>query len=159
MTRDEERVRLCRARILLESTEFPEPGLAEIARRIGMSESHFSRRFKAWFAETPHQYRIRTKLQRARSMLTVERHSVTDVCFALGYSSLGSFSASFHRRSGESPDAFRRRWASPAAAQENLQPDCLRLMPSSFEEAQARPSDILTPDKEVRSPCDPSSTA
>ena len=148
MTRDDERVRLCRARAILEGDAFPEPSLADIARGIGLSESHFARRFKAWFGETPHQYRIRAKLQRARELLAIEGRSVTQACFDLGYTSLGSFSDSFRRRTGESPERFRRRLTPPTRAVADLQPGCLNLMPSGFGEAHSAPLATMLPTKE-----------
>jgi hypothetical protein len=74
-----------------------------------MSSSHFTRQFEAAFGWTPHQYRIRWRLDRARELLAAGNHSVTEVCVEVGFSSLGSFSDLFRRRIGASPSAYQRR--------------------------------------------------
>jgi len=99
--------------------------VAEIAREVGISPFHFIRQFHAVFGVTPHQYRIDTRLQAARHLLADGRSSVTDVCMEVGFSSLGSFSALFSRRFGESPRAYRRR---AARTPHDLTPGCLSLM-------------------------------
>jgi AraC-like DNA-binding protein len=120
---------LVRARELLETNE-PAP-VAEIARAVGMSPFHFIRRFESVYGATPHQLRIRIRLERAKHLLALDR-SVTDVCFDLGFSSLGSFSAAFARRLGESPSAYQRRARRlvqvPTALGHALYPGCLALM-------------------------------
>jgi AraC-like DNA-binding protein len=102
--------RLCAARQLLidDSDRAPLP-IDAVARAIGMSPFHFIRRFDAVFGVTPHQARIAARLDRAKLLLARGEHSVTEVCFEVGFSSLGSFSALFARRVGESPSEFRRR--------------------------------------------------
>ena len=82
--------------------------LKDIAREAGMSHFHFIRRFEAMFGETPHQFRIREKLIEAQRLLAHGR-SVTEACLEVGFESLGSFSASFHRRVGMSPREWQRR--------------------------------------------------
>jgi AraC-like DNA-binding protein len=84
------------------------PG-AEIAREAGLSPFHFIRRFEEVFGVTPHQFRIDRRIERAKQLLASGRSSVTDACFDVGFSSLGSFSALFTRRVGETPSAYRRR--------------------------------------------------
>ena len=74
-----------------------------------MSPYQFIRRFCAVFGETPHQFRIGARLDRAKQLLAVSDYSVTDVCMEVGFSSLGSFSDLFARRVGVAPSAFRRR--------------------------------------------------
>ena len=74
----------------------------------------------AAFGETPHAYLTRVRIDRATRLLTLTGRSVTEVCFEVGFTSLGSFSTLFKRRTGWSPAAYRRRargWVSvPAAA-------------------------------------------
>src|SRR5688500_15483776 len=87
--------RMCQARDLLRELRDPTPSVDEIARAVGSSPFHFIRQFDAVFGATPHQYRLRARLDEARSLLAAGELSVTDVCLELGFSSLGSFSAMF----------------------------------------------------------------
>ena len=101
-------VKLCRARDLLRDC-FGEPiVLADAAAEAEMSAWHFLRLFRRAFGETPHQFLTRLRIDRAKDLLTVSGRSVTDICFDVGFSSLGSFSTLFARRVGYSPIAFRR---------------------------------------------------
>jgi len=129
--------RLCRASALLRDDAASAATIAEVARAVRMSPFHFTRRFAAVFGTTPHQARIAARLERAQAMLA-RGASVTEVCFASGWASLGSFSGLFTRRIGEPPSSYRRRamvqvaWAPPFAG-------CLGAMAylpaSSFREA------------------------
>jgi AraC-like DNA-binding protein len=140
--------RLCRARELLREVE-PSPGIAAIADKIQISEFHFIRQFHAVFGVTPHQFRIQSRLDRAKVLLALDHRSVTEICLEVGFCSLGSFSDLFTRRLGVPPSAFRRRLRAvsqvPAALERELFPGCFclmgRLPPSafrSFREASAR---------------------
>src|SRR5512143_3192251 len=101
--------RLCRARgALTGETEAPPP-IEAVARSAGISPFHFIRQFDAVFGWTPHQLRIRSRLDRARRLLAVGELSVTEVCMEVGFSSLGSVSVLFTRLVGETPSSFRRR--------------------------------------------------
>ena len=80
-----------------------------LARSAHVSESHFSRSFKAAFGETPHRYLLTRRIERAKALLRDGELSVTEVCLAVGFTSLGSFSATFTRLVGESPTAYRAR--------------------------------------------------
>jgi len=100
---------LCRARDLLcEDCEVP-LSVRDIARRAAISPFHFIRLFEALFGTTPHQFRIASRLDRAKRLLALDRHSVTDVCMEVGFSSVGSFSYLFTRRVGTTPSSYRRR--------------------------------------------------
>jgi AraC-like DNA-binding protein len=115
--------RLCRARDVLQRIDDAAPKIDDLAREMGLSPSHFTRLFEAVFGVTPHQYRIRVRLDRARQLLAARERSVTDVCMEVGFSSLGSFSALFTRRFGEPPSRYRRR-----VREADLTPGCLTLM-------------------------------
>ncbi len=123
--------RLCRARDLLRETPERPLSVGAVAKHAGLSPYHFIRRFHAVFGETPHQFRIRARLDRARALLLSDL-SVTDVCLEVGCSSLGSFSDFFTRRTGESPSAYRRRMRPlvqvPGTMPPQLVPGCLSLM-------------------------------
>jgi AraC-like DNA-binding protein len=82
--------------------------LEECAAEAGLSPWHFLRTFRDAFGETPHEFRTRLRVEKAQRLIAAGR-SVTDVCFDVGFSSLGTFSTLFKRHVGESPAAFRRR--------------------------------------------------
>jgi len=79
--------------------------LDELARVAGLSVNHFLRTFKTVFHQTPHQFLTDLRLARAYRLLAGSRCSVTEACFAVGFESLGSFSALFRRRFGFPPSA------------------------------------------------------
>jgi transcriptional regulator GlxA family with amidase domain len=80
------------------------PALAQTAL---MSPAHFSRRFREAYAETPYSYLMTRRIERAKTLLRQGDLSVTDVCFAVGCTSLGSFSSRFTEIVGESPSDYR----------------------------------------------------
>ncbi|MGH9243956.1 MAG: helix-turn-helix transcriptional regulator [Acidimicrobiales bacterium] len=83
--------------------------IAALARSGSVSQAYFSRSFKAAFGETPHQYLMSRRMERAKALLRAGELPVTDVCMVVGFSSLGSFSTQFKRLVGESPSAYRAR--------------------------------------------------
>ena len=101
--------RLCHARDLLRDAREPAPTIEQLAREVRISPFHFIRQFEAVFGVTPHQFRIASRLELAKALLAGGKHSVTDVCMEVGFSSLGSFSTLFAQRVGETPSAYRRR--------------------------------------------------
>ncbi|WP_208817228.1 helix-turn-helix domain-containing protein [Micromonospora echinofusca] len=105
------------------------PALARIAH---VSEAHFIRTFRATFGETPHRYLQRRRVERAMYLLVQSDLDVTDVCYAVGFSSLGTFSRTFRQIVGESPSGYRRS-RTPAAT--DAVPNCFAkswMRPSSF---------------------------
>lgn len=124
---------LRRAKQLIDE-RFHEPlDLRTLALAAGLSPFHFLRLFRDVFACTPHQYLQSRRLERARHLLLAGRHSVTDVCFEVGFQSVGSFSALFHRRMGYPPAVYRTRRlvAVPAIVAPRLErfvPGCYLLM-------------------------------
>ena len=128
--------RLCRARDTLRDLENPPGPIAELAREAAMSPFHFIRQFQAVFGSTPHQYRMKAQLDRAKELLAVSDYSVTDVCMEVGFTSLGSFSDLFARRIGDSPSAYRRKVRPmivvPGMLPHALAPGCLTLMGAAF---------------------------
>ena len=99
--------RLRRARDQMDR-EYAEPlDVPALARTALMSQAHFSRRFREVYGETPYSYLMTRRIERAKALLRRGDLSVTDVCFAVGWSSLGSFSARFAELVGESPSVYR----------------------------------------------------
>jgi AraC-like DNA-binding protein len=129
-------VHLCRARDMLREVHDRPLSIAEVAREAAMSPFHFIRRFESVFGTTPHQFRIQSRLERAKHLLALSDYSVTDVCMEVGFSSLGSFSALFARRFGTPPSAYRRQVRSliavPGELPRELAPGCLSLMAAAF---------------------------
>ena len=100
---------LRRARDLIDR-EYSRPlEVAQLARAALMSTAHFSRQFRAAYAETPYSYLMTRRIERAKALLRNGELTVTEVCLEVGCSSLGSFSASFTRMVGETPTAYRAR--------------------------------------------------
>jgi len=106
-TREELYMRLHLARDFMEANLNLPLTVPEIAQQACLSTHHFLRMFKQVFQETPHQYLTRRRMERARQMLILSDVSVTQICFALGFESLGSFSWLFRARTGLSPEQFR----------------------------------------------------
>ncbi|MEV4538082.1 helix-turn-helix transcriptional regulator [Asanoa sp. NPDC049518] len=104
-----------------------------LARAALMSPSHFSRRFKAAFGESPYQYLMTRRIERAQALLRRGDLSVTEVCVAVGATSLGSFSARFTELVGESPSAYKTRDHAPLAA-----------VPACFAKRLTRPTRART---------------
>jgi transcriptional regulator GlxA family with amidase domain len=101
--------RLRRARDRMDR-EYAQPlNVPALARTALMSPGHFSRRFREAYSETPYSYLMTRRIERAKALLRRGDLSVTDVCFAVGCTSLGSFSARFTELVGESPSMYRAR--------------------------------------------------
>ncbi len=101
--------RLCRARQFIDECYDLPLDLAEISKQACLSRYHFLRLFRDTFDTTPHQYLIRRRIDKAKELLRSRRLSVTDVCFEVGFQSLGSFSALFRKCVGDAPVNYRRR--------------------------------------------------
>jgi AraC-like DNA-binding protein len=128
---------LLRARDLID-TRYADPlDVPTLAARAGVSPAHFARRFRATFGETPHQYLLTRRLERAASLLRTTDRSVAEICMTVGLRSVGSFTTSFGRAFGMSPTAYRE--AHPPARTRVRVPTCVaqayaRPKSSSFRE-------------------------
>src|SRR5450755_841122 len=100
--------RLCRARDYLGACFRDRVTLENAAKEACLSPFHFNRVFARAFGETPHEFVSRIRIDEAKKLLLAENQSVTDICFDVGYASLGSFSMRFRSLTGLSPAAFRR---------------------------------------------------
>jgi AraC-like DNA-binding protein len=101
--------RLCRARDwLCDTLDGPPTNLRSLARAAGVSPYHLLRVFRDAFGETPHEYVTRIRIERAKAALRAGK-TVTETCFDVGFSSVGSFSALFKRSVGVAPSEYQRR--------------------------------------------------
>jgi len=100
---------LLRVRDLIDRAYAEPLDISALARSASVSTAYFSRSFKAAFGETPHQYLMSRRMERAKALLRSGDVAVTDVCLAVGFTSLGSFSTQFRRFVGDSPTAYRKR--------------------------------------------------
>ena len=123
--------RLCLARSLLELPDGP--SVDDVARRVRLSRFHFIRQFEAAFGNTPCAYRTQVRLAVARVLLA-QGKTVTEVCLEVGFSSLGTFSRTFHEIVGVSPSAYRRR------SRENPESRTRAYVPGCYAMAMDRPS-------------------
>jgi transcriptional regulator GlxA family with amidase domain len=100
---------LRRARDLMDRDYAKPLDVPAMARTALMSPAHFSRQFRGAYGETPYSYLMTRRIERAKALLRRGDMSVTDVCFAVGCTSLGSFSSRFTELVGETPSAYRTR--------------------------------------------------
>jgi transcriptional regulator GlxA family with amidase domain len=123
-----ELVRLRRVRDQMDRDYAQPLDVPALARAALMSAGHFSRSFRAAFGETPYSYLMTRRIERAKALLRRGDLTVTDVCFAVGCSSLGSFSSRFTELVGESPSSYRGRRHDEGAA-----------IPACFAKIMTRP--------------------
>ena len=114
---------LTRARDLIEARYRDPLDVATLAQAARLSPAHFSREFRRAFGESPHQYLLTRRLERAATLLRTTDHSVADICFSVGLSSVGSFTTSFGRIYGTSPTGYRA--AHPPASRLARVPSCV----------------------------------
>lgn len=108
----------------LADARYREPlTVAALAAAARLSAAHFSREFKRAFGETPHQYLLTRRLERAATLLRTTDWSIADICFAVGAQSIGSFTTSFGRVYGRTPAEYRS--AGPPAASYVRIPPCV----------------------------------
>ena len=127
--------RLWAARRVIDE-RFAEPLVVQyVARAAGLSLYHFIREFRRTFGCTPGRYLRERRLTRARQLLAVSDLPVTDVCFAVGFESLGSFCTLFRKSEGTTPAAYR---ASEAARR--AKPPAAPFVPGCFLHMQGVPA-------------------
>jgi AraC-like DNA-binding protein len=113
---------LLRARDTMDR-EYARPlDVAALAAAASLSRAHFIRRFREAFGETPHRYLQRRRIERAMYLLRTTDEPVTDVCLAVGFTSLGTFSRTFSAVLGVSPRAYREQ---PRDARHAQVPGCV----------------------------------
>ena len=90
--------------------EYAQPlDVEALARGVHLSAGHLSRRFRLAYGESPYSYLMTRRIERAKALLRGGELSVTDVCMAVGCTSLGSFSSRFTEIVGETPSQYRAR--------------------------------------------------
>ncbi|GIJ79564.1 AraC-type DNA-binding protein [Micromonospora phaseoli] len=89
--------------------------LAAVAAVAGVSKYHFQRLFTVTYGRSPAAYLSQRRIERAQDLLRSTNLTVTEVCYAVGFASLGSFSSRFRDVVGETPSEFQRRWARTGA--------------------------------------------
>ncbi len=125
MAQSSPRAALQRARDLID-TQYAQPlDLDELARIANFSRYHFLRAFRRAFHATPHEYLTRKRIERAKELLAQSELTVTEICFEVGFESLGSFSTLFHKLVGWSPSIYRARaW--------EMQKNPLKFIPNCY---------------------------
>ena len=98
-----------RARDLIDAHLDRPLDLEAMARAAHFSRFYFLRAFRKTFHETPHQYLTRKRIEKAKELLANSELPITEICFDVGFESLGSFSALFHKAVGWSPSIYRAR--------------------------------------------------
>jgi AraC-like DNA-binding protein len=107
--------RMLRARDTMDRAFARPLDVPAVARVAHVSPAHFSRQFRATFGETPHRYLQRRRVERAMELLRETNRPVTEICFDVGFHSLGTFSRLFREVVGESPSSYRSRFAADGA--------------------------------------------
>lgn len=128
---------LLRARDAMDLRYAQPLDVPELARIAHASEAHFIRSFKDAFGETPHRYLQRRRVERAMFLLRQTDRSVTDICFAVGCSSLGTFSTRFTELVGMPPSAYR---VEMAGSMEGVAPCVAKQVTRPIRNREARPA-------------------
>lgn len=137
---------LLRAKDLIDARYREALDVPALARTAHLSQAHFSREFRRAFGETPHQYLLTRRMERAAALLRSTDRSIADICFTVGLQSVGSFTTSFRRTYGRTPTEYRVTYP-PASAHARV-PTCVllawarppspKIAASSFREDSAK---------------------
>jgi AraC-like DNA-binding protein len=128
---------LLRAKDLIDARYREALDVPSLARAAHLSPAHFSREFRRAFGETPHQYLLTRRLERAAALLRNTDRSIAEICVAVGLQSVGSFTTSFGRSFGVSPTAYRAAHPSPVSRMR---------VPTCVLQAYARPKSSFRED-------------
>jgi transcriptional regulator GlxA family with amidase domain len=114
--------RLLRAKDRMDAASHEAWPVERLASVSAVSEAHFARSFKQAFGLPPHRYLLTRRIERATAMLRETGLSITEIAFATGWASLGTFGRTFHDITGENPSAVRAR---AAAGEPGRVPACV----------------------------------
>jgi len=120
--------RLMRAREFIDQCYYQPLDLERISGEACLSRFHFLRLFRRAFNKTPHQYLTQRRIEKAKELLSSSGLTVTDVCFEVGFESLGSFSSLFHKHVGHPPIAYRAIVFERRRENQRKVPACFLLM-------------------------------
>jgi len=120
--------RLMRAREFIDSSYQLPLDLEQISKAACLSRFHFLRLFRTAFNKTPHQYLTQRRIEKAKELLSSSALTVTDVCFEVGFESLGSFSSLFHKRVGHPPITYRAQVYERRLQARRKIPGCFLMM-------------------------------
>src|SRR5215471_5457303 len=120
--------RLCRARRFIDESYHLPIDLDQISDAACLSRYHFLRLFRRAFNRTPHQYLTERRIERAKELLSSSGLTVTDVCFEVGFESLGSFSSLFHKHVGHPPITYRAIVFERRLERQRRVPACFLMM-------------------------------
>lgn len=123
--------RLCRSRAFMDANCCLDLDLDEIAAQANLSTFHFLRLFRMTFKKTPHRYLVERRIEKARGLLASTDMRVTDICFEVGFESLGSFSTLFRKCVGQSPAEYRNRQVARQSSPLSQIPGCFRAVYAS----------------------------
>lgn len=140
--------RLLRAKDRVDAASHEDWPVGRLAEVSGVSEAHFSRCFKAAFGLPPHRYLLTRRIERAAALLRDGDLPITDIAFATGWSSLGTFGRTFRDITGESPSEFRERLRTA--------PPTLAPVPGCFVSAASRPGLVTAVSEKRRREADAS---
>jgi len=133
----EDLVRLRQARDQMDRDYAKPLDVPALARTALMSPGHFSRSFRAAYGETPYSHLMTRRIERAKALLRRGDLSVTEVCFEVGCTSLGSFSSRFTELVGETPSAYRARRHDDSAA---IPPCVAKIHTRPVRNGEAKPA-------------------
>ena len=119
--------RLNRAKQFMDQSYDLPLDLQQISSHACLSRYHFLRLFRQAFNKTPHQYLVERRIEKAKELLSSDELRVTDVCFEVGFQSLGSFSTLFHKSVGHAPITYREKSRETKAAKRQV-PGCFLVM-------------------------------
>ena len=140
MSREAEELnrRLLRARDAMDRAYAEPLDVRAVAAVAHISPAHFSRCFRAVFGESPHRYLQRRRVERSMFLLRESDRTVTDICFDVGFSSVGTFSRTFREIVGQTPSAYREGHG-PIVA-----PHCVQLAAMRPRSSPGRPAQSST---------------
>jgi AraC-like DNA-binding protein len=126
--------RLLRARDAMDRAYAGPLDVRAVAAVAHISPAHFSRCFRAVFGESPHRYLQRRRVERSMFLLRESDRTVTDICFDVGFSSVGTFSRTFREIVGQTPSVYREGHG-PIVA-----PHCVQLAAMRPRSSAGRPA-------------------